>query len=118
MTRRIFVGPLNSLKNIKAFLYSVKNYYNNPNPDSISQYAVSSASMVYSPFSDDEPDDTFVCPEPICTGCATTATPTPTPTLTPTPTPTATPPVPSPTPTPSSSYNFGPLGFTMNGLVP
>jgi len=105
---RIYQGPLNSSKAIKAFFYSLTNLFKGVESETnfYDQPIVPYDAIFFTP----------QCPEPDCEGCDCVATPTPTPTPTQTITPTPTPPV--PTPTPSSSYSFGPLSFTLNKSVP
>jgi hypothetical protein len=124
MAGRIFKGPLNSNKNIEAFLHSVETYFGDPNVSRGQGLSpIIYGDWITNPDLDFTPD----CPEYPCEGCST-STPTPTPTIsitptrtpsasqTPTATPTATPspsPTPNPTPTPSSTNSyFNPLVFS------
>lgn len=124
MAGRFFKGPLNSNKNIKAFIDNVKTYFGDSDvPQGGGESPIIYGDWIINPDVVFEPE----CPEYPCEGCDT---PTPTPTLSSTPTPTPPVPTPSttpitptptppvPTPTPSSSYDFGPLSFTLHGLLP
>ena len=92
MAGRFFKGPLNSDKNIQAFLESVKTYFGDPNiPRGEGWSPIIYGDWIVDPNVTFDPE----CPEYPCEGCGT---PTPTPTITPTPTVTATPPQPTPTP--------------------
>jgi hypothetical protein len=110
MTRRLFKGPLNSDKNVKAFLHSVNDYFESPNPSSIDAITKNINRAYFG-----QPADLTLepkCPPPEdrpCEGCG----PTPTPQPTPEPTPTNTPVPPTPTP----SYTIELLS-AMVGLIP
>ena len=97
MPGRFFKGPLDSTKNIKAFLYSLENYFE----DSESPRGEVRSTIIYGDLITNE-DSNFVpdCPDFPCEECDGS---TPTPTLSITPTPTTTP-TPLPTPTPSSYF--------------
>lgn len=113
---RFFKGPLNSSKNKKSFKKEIDNLFRD-NKGVRTQHNVDiTESQTFIYFDSTETETEGTCTQVFCEGCDCTATPTPTPT--PTLTPIVTPTPPSPTPTPSSSYNFGPLSFTLDGLVP
>jgi len=107
MSGRFFKGPLNSTKNIQAFLHSLQNYYGD---------SESPRGKVYSPIiygdliTNEDVDFSPDCPDFPCEGCDGS---TPTPTLSITPTPTVTP-TPLPTPTPSSYF----LGLNFENIIP
>lgn len=107
MSGRFFKGPLNSTKNIQAFLHSLQSYYG----DSGSPRGKAYSPIIYGDLiTNEDVDFSPDCPDFPCEGCIT-----PTPTLSTTPTPTVTP-TPLPTPTPSS-YFLG-LNFDFENIIP
>lgn len=119
MSNRLFKGPLNSVKNIKAFIFSLMDLMNVPVSRRSQINTVVYGNGIYQETSSEFDASDEQCPPDLpCEQCPDfSRTPTPTPTVTSTPavtpsstagpTPTPTTSSAGPTPTPSFSYFVG-----------